>query len=358
MTAHPIYVDAESLQTFTQRVFAAVGLPEDDAGQVAENLIHADLRGHAAHGVTRIQIYTERVKRGVVSARPDIKVERTAPTVALVDGDNGSGAVVGNVATREAIALATESGVGIGVARRSNHNGPCSYFAMQALPHGFIGFSATNPPLSMAVWGSRGRGLGTNPFAVAIPAGRHPALVVDMSSSVVARGKVVEAAKRGESIPEGWALDPDGNPTTDAKAGEAGVVLPFAGPKGSAIAVLVDVFSGVLSGAAFGALVNNLYADFTNPQDNGHFVAAIDVSRFMTVSDFGDRMDQMIDMLKAAPRAKGFEEILMPGEPELRREEELRRTGILLPPNVVAEIKEVSDPLGIPFPEASDRPLA
>jgi LDH2 family malate/lactate/ureidoglycolate dehydrogenase len=248
--------------------------------------------------------------------------------------------------------------VGIAVARHSNHNGPCSYFAMQALPHNFIGFSATNPPLSMAVWGSRGRGLGTNPFAVAIPAGRHPPMVVDMSSSVVARGKVVEAAKRGETIPEGWALDPDGNPTTDAKAAEAGVVLPFAGPKGSAIAILVDVFSGVLSGAAFGSLVNNLYADFVNPQNNGHVVAAIDVGRFMATPDFLGRMDQMIDLMKAAPLAKGVDEILMPGEPELRKEKELRKTGIALPPNVVSEIKEVCEPLGIPFPEGSDRPLA
>jgi LDH2 family malate/lactate/ureidoglycolate dehydrogenase len=352
------YGSADALRRFAKAMFVARGLADEAAAIVADNLLHADLRGHASHGVTRIPIYLERLDRGVVNARPDIRVTRTRPGVALVDGDNGMGAVVADLAMKQAIGLAAETGVGIASIRASNHNGPASFFAMQALEQGCIGVSSTNSPVSMAVWGSRGRALGTNPIALAVPAGRHASIVADMSSSVVARGKIVEAAKRGDPIPPGWALDAEGRPTTDPKAAEAGVVLPFAGPKGSALAVLVDVLCGVLSGAAFGRLVSNLYADFSNPQNNGQFMMAIDVAGFMPPEDFRRRVDDLVDMLKATPRAAGVEEILMPGEPEARSAAQRTRAGIPLPANVIEDLRKAAEAAGVAMPPLTAGPLA
>lgn len=354
--ASVFYCDGDELRRFTARIFEKFGLDGDSAMIVADNLVHADLRGHGAHGVTRIPIYTERLARGVVKTDPNIQVVRKSASVALVDGDNGMGAVAGDRAIKTAIELAHETGVGIATVRHSNHNGPGSFYVTQASALGLIGVSASNSPVSMAVWGSRGRALGTNPLSVAIPAGSIPAIVMDMSSSVVARGKIVEAAKRGDAIPEGWALDTDGKPTTDSKAAEAGVVLPFAGAKGSAIAILVDMLAGVLSGAAYSKLVNNLYADFENAQNNGQFTMAVDVTSFMPKDAFIERVDNFIQLMKATALADGVDEILMPGEPELRCEQKFSKTGIPLPANVIDDIRAVADGCGVDMPALTTSP--
>lgn len=351
------YYPASQLTSFAAEIFAATGLGQAHAQIEAENLVYSDLRGHGAHGVTRIPIYAQRLQCGVVNRMPEIQVDPKSPSAAVVDGDNGPGAVVSDLAMKTAIASAQATGIGMVVVRRSNHNGSNAFYTTQAAALGLIGAAATNAPVSMAVWGSRGRALGTNPFSVAVPAQRHPALVVDMATSTVARGKIVEAAKRHESIPEGLALAPDGSPTTDAATAEAGAMLPFAGPKGSAIAILVDIFCGVLSGAGFGARVQNLYSEFEKPQDNGHFFMAIDPGLFLPRAEFCARVDAFIDLMKATPLAHGFDAILMPGEPELRHESAHRVTGIPLPANVVADLAAVGRKLGISMPPGSLAPL-
>jgi LDH2 family malate/lactate/ureidoglycolate dehydrogenase len=351
------YFSVASLTKFSTDIFAAAGLSRVHAAIEAENLIHADLRGHAAHGVTRIPIYTKRLDCEVVNRSPNLRIEERSDSVAIVHGDNGPGAVVSDFAMKEAIRRAQSTGSGVVVARNSNHNGPCSFYSTQATDLSLIGASSTNSPVSMTVWGSRDRALGTNPFSIGVPAGRHPAILVDMASSVIARGKIVEAAKRGEQIPEGLALSPDGSPTTDAKSAEAGVVLPFAGPKGSAIAILVDLLCGVLSGAAFSKHVNNLYNEFKEPQNNGQFFLAVDPELFMPREEFLARVDQFIDLLKDTPLAQGFDQILMPGEPELQREADFRRTGIPLANNVVDEITSIGASYGIKLPESAPVPF-
>jgi LDH2 family malate/lactate/ureidoglycolate dehydrogenase len=293
-----------------------------------------------------------------VNRAPSIRLDRKSPSAALIHGDNGPGAVVSDFAIKTAIADARGTGIGMVVVRNSNHNGSNAFYTTQAASLGLIGAAATNAPVSMAVWGSRGRALGTNPFSVAIPAQRHSALVVDMATSTVARGKIVEAAKRGESIPVGLALAPDGAPTTDARTAEAGAMLPFAGPKGSALALLVDIFCGVLSGASFGAHVQNLYTEFERPQDNGHFSAVVDPALFLPRAEFLTRIDAFIDLMQIAPIAYGFDAVLMPGQPELRHEATNRVTGIPLPPNVIADIAEVARDLGVTLPAGSAAPLA
>ena len=353
----PLYFSSFELIGLASSVFQAAGLSAEDARVEAENLVYSDLRGHDAHGVTRIPIYSQRFRCGVVNTHPKIRVEQKSPSAAVVHGDNGPGAVVSNVAMHTAINCALEAGVGVVVARQSNHNGSCAFYSSQAAAKGLIGGATTNAPVSMAVWGSRGRALGTNPFSIAVPAGRHQPIIVDMATSMVARGKIVEAAKRGESIPTGLALSKEGAPTTDARTAEAGVMLPFAGPKGSAIAILVDIFSGVLAGAGFSTLVNNLYNEFERPQDNGHFFFALDPSLFMARGEFLSRVDQFIDLMKITPLAQGFDGVMMPGEPELKTEALRRRAGIPLPANVVEEIRAVCEDFKLPMPAGSAEPL-
>jgi LDH2 family malate/lactate/ureidoglycolate dehydrogenase len=219
-----IIVSEASLTDYATSVLAAAGLREEHSRRVASNLVLADMRGIDSHGVTRIPIYGTRVQEGVVNADPTPKTDILGTSFANVDGDNGPGAVVGHYALDRAMELAEKSGVGIALVRNSNHFGICADYALRAVDHGFVAMVATNSPTSMAIWGAGQPFLGTNPFAFAAPVEGKPHLVLDFASSVVARGKIVERAKRGESIPEGWALDKDGAPTTDARAAEAGIV--------------------------------------------------------------------------------------------------------------------------------------
>jgi LDH2 family malate/lactate/ureidoglycolate dehydrogenase len=352
MSSDATRFDPTALLDFTALAFERCGLLPEHARLYADNLIFADLRGIASHGVSRVHVYVDRLRDGVVNARPKVRIETPAPAVALVDGDNAPGPVVGVAAMDAAIAAAKSAGVGVAVARNSNHYGCASYFAVRALDHDCIGGTASNAGLTMAVWGTKVPTVGTNPFAVAVPTGRYAPFVVDMATALVARGKIILAAKAGKSIPEGWALDTEGRPTTDAQAALDGVVLPFAGPKGSAISLLVDIVSGVLSGASFGPFVKTVYEDPHNPQDTGHFFLAMDVARFMPVDAFKKRMDTAIEALKGAERAAGFDEVLMPGEPELRSEAAQREKGIAVPPAVVKELRVVAERLDIAFPEA------
>ena len=353
-----IYVACDRLGEFATAVFIRLGLSSEDAARVADCLLTADLRGIGSHGVSRVPIYAERLRRGLVNPTPSLRVERTGAVVAVVDGDNGMGAVVGTRAMGEAIALAAEHGAAAVTARHGNHYGIASYYAMQALEHDCLGVALTNAAPAMAPWGGREKFLGTNPLAAAAPAGAHPAIVLDMATSVAARGKIRLAAQRGEAIPEGWALDAAGAPTTDAAKAMAGVILPFAGPKGSALALLVEILAGVLSGAAVGPAVGNQYADFTRRQDVGHFFVVLDVARFMPVAAFKGRMDAMIAALKAGAPAEGHREVLLPGDIERATAERRRRTGVPLSREIVAALGELSESLGVPFPDTSPEPLA
>ncbi|MBI3937888.1 MAG: Ldh family oxidoreductase [Betaproteobacteria bacterium] len=350
-SARSLLASSQALKEFAGNCFIASGCVAEHAATVADNLVLADLRGIDSHGVTRVPIYVERLLRGAVAPRPELRIERQEGGCAVVDGGNGPGAVVSCFANSVAIDLARSNGIGFAATRRSNHNGIASYYTVQTARRGMIGMSATNAARSLVVWGARESALGANPMSYAVPAGKYDAIVLDMSSTVVARGKIVERAKRGETIPEGWAIDRHGRPTTDAREGEAGFVLPFAGPKGSGFAMIVDILGGVLSGANYGRLIPNLYHDFENAQNIGHCFMAIDITRFMPLDAFIARMEDMIAALKSATRAEGVGEILMPGEPERRTELLRRAEGIPLPANVVEDLRETAERLRVPLPE-------
>lgn len=326
----PPKVDAEALRAFTAEVFCRVGLDSDAAGIVAESLVWADLAGVDSHGVARIPSYIERLHKKLVNDAPRMQVDSRLPFAASLDGDNGMGALVAERAMREALERARQIGVGVVVARRSNHFGTAGYWARKAVPEGCIGICISPASKSLAPFGSKAPLFGTNPFAVAVPAGARAPWVMDLATSVAARGHIRLAVREGRTIPEGWALDRDGQPTTDAARALEGVMLPFAGPKGSALSMLADILGGVLAGAAFGGEIRDMNTDFTAPQELGHFFMAMRVDAFMPADEFAARMGQLIDRTKALPPAAGFSEVMYPGEPEARRAAARRATGVPL----------------------------
>jgi LDH2 family malate/lactate/ureidoglycolate dehydrogenase len=252
----------------------------------------------------------------------------------------------------KAIELAATAGIGFVGVRRTNHFGIASFYVQQALQQGFIGCAASNAPPHMAPFGGRARFLGTNPFSIGIPANKEAPLLFDASTSVVARGKIIVAAQEGKTIPPGWAIDPEGNPTTDAQAALAGSVLPFGGPKGSAISLIVDVLCGVLTGSAFALNLNTL-ENLEAEQNLGHIFMAMRTDLFMTKDEFAGRMDEMVRMLKSSPPAPDVERVLAPGEIERQNETKNRVLGVPLVSSVIDQLAALGDELNVGFPKAT-----
>ena len=338
-------------------LFETAGLRGDDARVVADDLVRANLRGIDSHGVSRIPMYLERLRRGLVTAKPEIKVEQVAGAVSLVDGDGGMGFLASHRAMDEAISLAARSGIGLVGVKRSTHFGMGALYAMQAIEAGYMSMIFTNSSPAIPMWGGRTTFLGASPIAAGIPGGKRAPYVMDMAMTVIARGKIRLASMRGEPIAPALALDKDGHPTTDATAAFEGVCLPFGGVKGSVLATLMDLMAGAFTGANFGGAVKSLYFDHSGPQDVGHLFFAIKPDLFMRLEDFEARMDEFVDRIKALPRAAGVEEVMMPGEPEQRREDERRRTGLPITENVVADLTKEAETVGVRFPEGYDAPL-
>jgi LDH2 family malate/lactate/ureidoglycolate dehydrogenase len=344
---------AEELISYSCAVLEQLDLPPQDARQVAECLVKAELRGVDSHGMIRLPVYTKRIQAKVVKARPSIRVESRYPSVALVDGDNGLGPAVCACAMEEAIRLAENCGIGFVGVRNSNHFGAAAFYVEKAIARNCIGCAVSNAPPNMAAFGGRERFLGTNPLAVGIPAGQERPLIFDASSSVVARGKIIVAAQRNLPIPEGWAIDPEGVPTTNAHAALAGAVLPFGGPKGSAVSFIIDILSGVLTGASFALHLNTL-ENLGAVQNLGQVFGAYRTDLFLPAEEFARRMDEILQMLKNSPAARGVERVLAPGELEFDTEDRLRREGILLTEEVTRQLVDLGNEVGVELRQAKE----
>lgn len=338
---------AERLLEFCSGLLQGVGVPKADADIVANVLVDTSLEGLDTHGISRLPIYTTCIQNGRINPKANLQVNKTAPAVAVIDGDNGLGQLVGVKSMEVAINLAKEAGVGAVTVKCSNHYGASSYFCKQAAAAGMIGLAFTNTPSGIPPWGGRESYFGTNPIAFGFPAKEQP-VVVDMSSSIVARGNIILAAKQGKPIPEGWAIDKEGRPTTDAKAALEGAVLPMAGPKGYAMALAVEVMSGIISGSAFGKEVGWIYDESTKPVDIGHSFIALDVSKFMPLDIFEDRMQQMIMEIKESPKAEGVYQIFIPGERRTLKANVRRQEGIPVPDALLAELNQLAKGAGKP----------
>jgi LDH2 family malate/lactate/ureidoglycolate dehydrogenase len=355
--AETLYFRADDLIRYATAMFLSAGMSEAHATLVARDLVKANLRGVDSHGVSRIPMYLERLQRGLVNPRPNVKVTKVAGAVAAVDGDNGMGFIASDIAMNAACDIAGEMGIGLAGVSRSTHFGMGACYALRAIERGFISMIFTNSSPAIPMWGGRTTFLGASPIAAGIPGGKHPPYVMDMAMTVIARGKIRLAAMKGDPIPEGLALDIDGNPTSDAARAFEGVCLPFGGVKGSVLATLMDLMSGVLTGANFGGDVKSLYFDHSGPQNVGHLFFAIRPDLFLSLDDFGARMDAFYERIKGLPRAAGVDEIMMPGEPEQRREDERRRMGIPVTGNVVADLAAAGANAGVAFPEGRASPL-
>jgi LDH2 family malate/lactate/ureidoglycolate dehydrogenase len=358
-TARPaehVHARAEAVRRFVSALMIAEGLPEADAATVADCLVRADLRGIDTHGIVRLPGYVDRLRRGLINARPALEPKRVTPVAAHLDGENGFGFVVATRAMAEAIDMAREYGLGLVSAKRSTHFGMAASYLLQAVEAGYIAFVFTNASRAMPPWGARQAFLGTSPFAVGVPGGADGPFILDMAPSVAARGKIRKAAREGKPIPPDYALDEDGRPTTDPQAALKGVVLPMGGPKGSGLSMLMDILGGVLSGAAYAGGVGDQYKDYDRPQNVGHFFLALKPDLFVDAADFRARMDVLVGRVHDSPRAAGFNEVLVPGEPEARQEARRLAQGIPYRPDDLQPLLELAAAHGLAPLETSPRP--
>jgi LDH2 family malate/lactate/ureidoglycolate dehydrogenase len=334
------------LQEFCTKLLAGTGVPWEEAEIVAKVLVDTSLDGIDTHGISRLPIYLTRLQNGRINAKPNIKITQTAPAIAILDGDNGLGQLAAVRAMEKAIELAGQAGVGVVPARHSNHFGAATYYCKLAVHAGMIGMALTNSPSGIPPWGGRKPYFGTNPISFGFPTGDTP-IVVDMSSSNVARGNIILAAREGRSIPEGWAIDGDGKPTTNAEKALEGAVLPLGGAKGYALALAVEMFSGIISGSSFGHHVGWIYDDSLEPTNVGHFFIALNVENFMPMPEYVDRVEQMKSEIRSAPLAEGFDGILLPGERKQMKAAKRAREGIPVGNGLLKELNEIAVSLGI-----------
>ena len=351
----------ERLHEFCRRVFEYFDVPASDARLAADVLASADLRGIDSHGVARLKTYYDLLQQGRINPRPMVKVVRHTLSTATVDGDNGLGLVVGPKANRIAIAKAEQSGSGWVSVRNTNHYGIAGYYVLEALKHDVIGIAMTNTTSIVApLWG-KARMLGTNPLAIAFPGMEEPPIVIDMSTSAVAYGKIEIARRRGEPIPEGWAIDGDGNDTTNPDdMVEGGALLPLGrtrelgGHKGYGLGAMVDILSCVLSGANWGPFAPPFALGQEIPERSvgegiGHFFGALRIAGFIDPDEFKRQIDDWIRTFRGTAPAPGTDGPLIHGDPEREAEEIRRREGVPLLQPVVDDLQVIAKETGIPF---------
>ncbi|MBO4946605.1 MAG: Ldh family oxidoreductase [Lachnospiraceae bacterium] len=344
------HVTEETLLKYCKDIFMAAGMREEDAACVADNLVFADCCGMESHGVIRVPAYTKRLQDHGTSADAEICIEKDSPTTALVNGNNAMGQVVSTKAMKLCIEKARENGVAFVGVKGSNHFGMASYYSEMALPEDMIGMVFTSPAAHlMAPTGGIEPILDNNPFSFAIPSGKELPVVLDMATSVVARGKIGVALNKGEKIPKDWAMTIDGRPTDDPKEAFDGILLPVGGYKGYGLTVIVGILSAVLTGASIlSEDVKDFYADTAEEQNIGHLFGCIRIDRFMDPELFKKHMDEMIEEIKGCKKAPGVEEILLPGEREFKNREKHRAEGIPLTENTYRNLVEVGKRYGLP----------
>lgn len=336
---------------FETGLYRAAGMSEADARCVADALVDADARGVYSHGIQRNSLYLNRFEKGGTSptARPET-VKQFGAT-ALVDGNNAMGMVVSKYGMELAIDLAKKFGTSAVSITGSNHFGTCAHYLKMATNAGMIGFCWTiNCVNIMAPWGGRERQLGNNPYGIGVPCGKRPDVIMDMATSVVARGKIVMARKTHSAIPESWALDIDGNPTTDPEAAYWGTVQPFSTYKGYSQTLMNAIITAILNNSSFGPDIIDLYEEPEKVQNSAHLFQCIDINAIDDLEAFKQRMDDAVAYIKGGKRADGVAEIFVPGEQSDRKLKKAQEEGIVYPVEVIKEVQEQA--LRYQLPEA------
>lgn len=365
MAQSEVRVAWEPLHKFTKEVFVRVGASPEDAEAEAGALLWANLRGVDSHGVLRIPWYLENIDKGVMNPKPNIQVIKETPATLFVEADRALGPVVTIFVVNLVTEKAKKMGICWALIRNLTHQGALGYYSQMIAKKDMAGIVLVCNPPNMAPYGARVPGVHNSPIAISVPAKRHHPLNLDMATSVVAGGKLWLAVDKGVPIPEGWALDKEGKPTTDPR--NVGALLPFGGPKGSGLALMFECLSSVMAGnpvvepvllgkeigppagekktEAIGERLSYVPRHIQNS-----VVAAIDIGTFTDVEGYKEHIDNLIDGIKALPKAEGFSEIFVPGEPEEKTFDERSRKGIPLPEGTVRNLRSIAERFGVKLP--------
>ena len=337
------------LRRFVAAALEKLGLPAGDAAIVADLMTQAEAQGSDGHGVIRLAPYARRIRAGGIKLRPNIRIVKEKPGMALLDGDNGMGHLVMRRAAQIAIEKARNCGVAWVGARLSNHAGPASLYARMPMLQDMIGmYFAVGNANHLPPWGGLDMLLSTNPIAVAVPAGSEPPVVLDMATTVAAYGKVKAKAQRGEQMPIGWMIDRQGQPLTDPKRAEEGFLMPIGGYKGFGLSLIVGLLAGTLNGAAMGSKVVDFNHDDISITNTGQAIVAIDPDAFGDIGEFKARVDTLVREMRGSERMAGVDRIWLPGEQSHAKRVVSERDGLALPAALLVQLDAVAMELGIP----------
>ena len=321
-------------------IFKRHNLNSSHALICADALINAELVGAPTHGLSRLKMYCDRINKKVINPKPKIKIKKISQSIAHIDANNSIGFVAGNIGIKQAIKNAKKTGIGLVGIKNSGHYGLSGYYAEKAVKKNLIAFCFTNAPPAIAPHGARKSLFGTNPICFGTPTSSNVPFILDTSVSVINRGKIRVAAKTRKKIPEGVALDKFGKPTTNAKKALAGVQLPIAGFRGSGLAWMVDILSGVITGGNHGGKVKDPFDDFSGPQNIGHLFIVIKPNLF--VGNYNKRIKENIKKIKKLPKIKGVKEIFYPGQNKFKRYKTNLKKGIAIPKNILEDLKKLN----------------
>jgi len=343
-------VSFDDLKNFCKQAYMKADVPQDEAEIVADLLVRSDLRGIETHGVTRLPIYIQRLKKGFVRAHCQLTIVKEKGPTAFLEAHGSMGHIAAYRGMEKAIQKAEENGIGFVSVKDSGHFGVAGLFPMMALKKDFIGYIVSNSAPMMFPWGGKERIIGNNPLAYAFPADQYLPVVLDFSLSVVSSGKLILCRKKGEKIPLGWAVDKEGVPTEDPYEGYegGGSLAPVGGHKGYGLVLAHEMLTAVLTGGKWTKNIKSLYEeDPSRIQGTCHSFMALDPDCFMGREEFKKNVDRYIKSIKESAKAKGAQEILVPGEPEYRTETQFLQDGIPLAPNTVKEITTLGKSLGL-----------
>ena len=335
------------LEEFAAQVLVALGVLGQHAGVTARRLVEADLRDRTGHGIIRLPLYAERIDAGGINLRPDVRILHETPVSALVDGDNGLGQVVMTVAAETAIAKAKVSGLAWVGTWRSNHAGAAGVYTAMAMREDLIGiYYAVASANVMPPWGGRERLLGTNPLAVAIPAGQEVPFQLDIATTVASHGTIKVKAQAGEEMPEGWVIDLEGNPITDPERADEGFLVPIGGYKGSALNFAIGVLAGVMNGAAFGREALDHRAVYDVPANTGQAIFVIRPDLFLSLDEFKAEMDRQLRVFRGSESMTGAP-VRLAGERAVEIEAQRRREGVPVSEPLLAKLRALAERLGL-----------
>ena len=332
-------ISAKILKKKIIQIFKKYNLNSSHAKISAEALVKAELVGAQSHGVSRLKMYCDRIKRNLINSKPKIVIKKISKSASLINADNSIGFVGADLGIKQAIKNAKSSGIGIVAVKNSGHYGLSSFYAEQAVKKNLIVLCFTNAPPALAPHGAKKSLFGTNPICFGSPSGNKIPFILDTSMSIINRGKIRFAAKLGKKILKGSALDKYGNPTTDAIKAISGVQLPIAGFRGSGLAWMVDILSGVLTGASHGGKTKDPFDDFSGPQNVGHLFIVFKSSLFL--NNYTKRIKENIKRVKKLPKIKGVKEIMYPGQNKFRRYKKNMNKKIYIPNETLKDFNKL-----------------